>query len=191
MLGEWCYFKSYLNKKQCDDILKEAQKLPEKDSTIGVNEGNKLDTEYRRSKVRFIEQTNLTFKPLFDEIWKLAFRANTDWFKFHIERLSFIQLAEYDSKYSGEYKRHHDVFYINGDPYYHRKLTCVIQLTDSNEYEGGDFEVFNTAHYPNKEDLRQQGTVIFIPSFIEHCANPVTKGTRYSLASWIEGPKWR
>jgi hypothetical protein len=26
---------------------------------------------------------------------------------------------------------------------------------------------------------------------MEHQANPVTKGTRYSLTAWFDGPKWR
>jgi PKHD-type hydroxylase len=44
---------------------------------------------------------------------------------------------------------------------------------------------------PDKEEIRQQGTAIFLPSFISHAALPVTKGTRHSLAVWMEGPKWR
>ena len=44
--------------------------------------------------------------------------------------------------------------------------------------------------YPNKEEMRTQGTAIFLPSFINHAALPVTKGTRYSLAVWFEGPKF-
>jgi PKHD-type hydroxylase len=69
-------------------------------------------------------------------------------------------------------------------------LTCVIQLTNPGEYEGGDFEMYELTQYPDKEDLRTQGTAIFLPSFINHAALPVTKGTRYSLAVWFEGPKW-
>ena len=37
-----------------------------------------------------------------------------------------------------------DVFWINKDPIYHRKLSCIIQLTDPNEYEGGEFELIDT-----------------------------------------------
>ena len=81
------------------------------------------------------------------------------------------------------------MFWINNDNY-HRKLTCVIQLTDPSTYEGGDFEMYDLNEGPNKEELRTQGTVIFLPSFINHAALPVTKGTRYSLAVWFEGPKW-
>ena len=91
--------------------------------------------------------------------------------------------------FEGEYKKHHDVFWINNDQF-HRKLSCVVQLTDPNEYEGGDFEMFDLTEYPNAQEVRAQGSTIFFPSFVPHQAHPVTKGKRYSLAVWFEGPKW-
>ena len=191
MIGEWCYFKSYFDRNTCENIIKEGLKIQSQEAMVGVNDSVRPDTDSRRSKIRFINSDNTDFTPLFDDIWKMAIKANHQWFNFHITRLPFLQLAEYDSAYKGEYKQHQDVFWINGDPFYHRKLTCVIQLTDPSEYEGGDFEVVDVTQYPNKEDLRQQGTAIFIPSFILHKANPVTSGVRHSIAAWVEGPKWR
>jgi PKHD-type hydroxylase len=190
MKGEWCYFGRYFSKETCQKILELGLKRPSQDAVLGVD-GATVDNNWRRSKVRFIQANDPEFQFLFDEIWKMGMQANRDWFNFHITNLSFIQLAEYDSSYQGEYKKHHDVFWINNDKY-HRKLTCVIQLSDPNDYEGGDFELFDLTggQYPNKEELRQQGTAIFIPSFTPHQAHPVTKGTRYSIAVWFEGPKW-
>jgi PKHD-type hydroxylase len=191
MKGEWCYFKQYFSKEVCQKILDLGLKIPEKDATLGV-EGKKSDDNWRRSKVRFIQSNDPEFQWLFDDIWKMGIQANREWFNFHITNLSYIQLAEYDSSYQGEYKKHHDVFWINNDKY-HRKLTCVIQLSDPSEYEGGDLELFDLSagQYPNKEDLRQQGTAIFFPSFTPHQAHPVTKGTRHSIAIWFEGDKWK
>ncbi len=190
MNGEWAYFKSRFTKEQCDFILEEGLKIPSKKASMGVSD-EIFNDDYRRSEIRFIHQEP-KFQFLFDEIWKMAIQANHDFFNFHITRLSFIQLAEYSSDIQGEYKRHHDVFWMNGDPHFHRKLTCVIQLTDPTTYEGGDFEMYDLSqNSPDKEEIRQQGTAIFLPSFISHAALPVTKGTRHSLAVWMEGPKWR
>jgi PKHD-type hydroxylase len=191
MKGEWCYFKNYFTPEQCDKILRDGLELPAQDAKLGVAGMSEYSNDdYRKSKIRFIQQENHPqFQWLFDELWKMGMQANRDWFNFHITNLSFVQLAEYDESYQGEYKKHHDVFWINNDNY-HRKLTCVIQLTDPSTYEGGDFEMYDLNEGPNKEELRTQGTVIFLPSFINHAALPVTKGTRYSLAVWFEGPKW-
>jgi len=190
MRGDWCFFHRHFSKETCQKILDLGLKKPHQEAKLGIN-NSIVDNNWRKSKIRFIEANDSEFQFLFDEIWKIGIQANREWFNFHITNLSFIQLAEYDSSYQGEYKKHHDVFWINKDKY-HRKLTCVIQLSDPNDYEGGDFEMFDLTggEYPNKEDLRQQGTVIFIPSFTPHQAHPVTKGTRYSIAVWFEGPKW-
>lgn len=191
MKGEWCYFKSYFSKEKCERIINDASVLPSQDGMLGVNgvEGNDFQT--RRSKIKFINNGDWRFSYIFDDLWKMALQANNDFFNIHITRLDFIQLAEYDASYQGEYKTHHDVFWLNNDPFYHRKLSCVIQLSDPNDYDGGDLELVDVSTFPEREEMRQQGTALFFPSFFLHRANPVTRGTRYSIAAWFEGPKWR
>jgi len=191
MRGEWCYFGKYFTPEQCNKILEDGLKIPAQDAKLGVaGMSDYSNDDYRKSKIRFIQSNNPDFTWLFDELWKMGMQANRDWFNFHITNLSYIQLAEYDESYQGEYKKHHDVFWVNNDNY-HRKLTCVIQLTDSSEYEGGDFEMYDLNQYPDKDEMRTQGTAVFLPSFIPHAALPVTKGKRYSLAVWYEGNKWQ
>jgi PKHD-type hydroxylase len=193
MTGEWCYWNEYFSKEKCKLILDEVLKMEPKDSQIGVGGGQMgTDTKIRKSKVRFIEDTNPDFQWLFDDLWKLGMRCNKDFFNFHLTNLSFIQIAEYDESYEGEYKSHQDVFWITDDPR-HRKLTCVVQLTDPSEYEGGDFKMSGLNSYPSEQqetEMKKLGSAIVFPSFVYHQANPVTKGTRYSLAAWFEGPKW-
>lgn len=191
MNGEWCYFKQYFSRETCNKILKDAEELPVQDALVGTNDTTHLNSDSRRSKIRFIHANDWRFTYLFDELWRMAISANNDFFNVHLSRLNFIQLAEYDSSYQGEYKEHHDVFWLNNDPIYHRKLTCVIQLSDPNTYSGGDLEITEAGVKPEVEDIRQQGTAIFFPSLLRHKANPVLSGTRYSIAAWFEGPKWR
>ena len=191
MNGEWCYFKQYFSKETCERILNDAKDIPIQEALVGTNQTTHLNTDSRRSKIRFIYAGDWRFNYVFDELWKMALSANNDFFNLHISRLNFIQLAEYDASYQGEYKEHHDVFWLNGDPFYHRKLSCIIQLSDPNTYDGGDLEITDAETAPNVNDMRQQGTGIFFPSLIRHKANPVTKGTRYSIAAWFDGPKWR
>lgn len=190
MNGEWCYFKSYFDKQTCEDIIANALTIPAQDALVGIGNDEHVDDETRRSKIRFINTADWKFSKLFDELWKTQIRANQDFFNVHVSNLDFIQFAEYDASYEGEYKAHHDVFWIN-DSNKHRKLSCVIQLSDPNDYEGGDFEFVGTAATPPANEIREQGTVIFFPSFYMHKANPVLRGTRYSIAAWFEGPKWR
>lgn len=190
MKGEWCYFKSYLNSEMCNKIIEDAKTINTQNANLGVY-GQTTDNNVRRSRVKFINKSDWRFDYLFDILWKTAIQANDDFFNIHISRLNFVQLAEYDSKHQGQYKDHHDVFWLNDDPFYHRKITAVIQLSDPSTYDGGDLELIGVDHVPPAEDFRQQGSIIYFPSFIVHRACPVTSGTRYSVAAWFEGPKWR
>ena len=74
----------------------------------------------------------------------------------------------------------------------HRKLSMVIQLSDPKDYEGGILEIHANEHYPPPPDeLKRRGTIVVFPSFLRHRVIPVTKGVRYSLVAWIEGPHFR
>jgi len=186
MKGEWCYFKSYFSVDYCNSIIEKSKSLTFSKANLG-EDGLSLNSSYRKSEVTWLFPQD--FPDLYDEMWKLERQANSKWFGFHTDNLEYIQLAKYDGNIQGEYKRHQDVFWVNENPR-HRKLTAVIQLSDPDTYTGGDLNLFDCSEYPNPQDIKQQGTVIFFPSFIFHQANPVTSGMRYSLAVWFEGPKW-
>lgn len=190
MKGEWCYFKSYFTPEQCSKILEDGLTIEAEDAKIG-SQGELVVTDYRKSKIRFIQKSDSRFEWLFDAMWKMVIQANDEWFGFHISKIDYIQLAEYDSSYAGNYQMHHDVFWINGDPYYHRKLTAVVQLSDPNTYTGGELILAPPTTQLDQNEVKEQGTAIFFPSFLEHEAKVVTSGTRYSLACWFDGPKWR
>jgi PKHD-type hydroxylase len=189
MKGEWCFYQSYLDKKTCDFIVDTIKTRPAQDALVGTSHNENLNTSTRRSKIRFVNENDPELGFLFDIFWKTAIAANHEFFNFHITRLDYIQIAEYDSAYEGEYKAHQDVFWIS-DSEYHRKLSAVIQLTDPAVYEGGELELF-AEELPPADAVRQQGSIIYFPSFLMHQAKPVTKGVRYSIAAWFEGPKWR
>jgi len=187
MIGEWCYFKSYFSPSECESILERSKSLLFQEATLG-EDSLTANNDYRKSKVTWIYPE--LFSDVYETLWKLERSANKDWFGFHIDNLEYIQLAQYDGDIQGEYKKHQDVFWVNRTER-HRKLSAVIQLSDPSQYEGGNLRFFECSAYPDEQEIRHQGTVIFFPSFIYHQADPVLSGTRHSLAAWFEGPKWR
>jgi PKHD-type hydroxylase len=187
MKGEWCYYKSHFSPDYCNSILEKSKNLTFQKGTIGIN-GDEVNTNIRTSDVAWIYPKD--FPQLYEELWKLEREANKEWFGFHVDNLTHIQLAKYDGNINAEYKRHQDVFWINNKTT-HRKLTAIVQLSNPDTYLGGEFNFFDCDEYPNPEHIKQQGTVLFFPSFIYHQAKPVTSGIRYSLAAWFEGPQWR
>lgn len=190
MKGEWCYFKQFFSPDECKEIIDAALKIQPEQATIGYGNGNKIDNEYRRTNIRWLHKTDETWTQVYQAIESCVKRANDDWFQVDYTHLPYIQFAEYDAQFQGEYKKHEDVFWITDTPY-HRKLTFVVQLSDPQEYEGGEFELFDCNQYPDANEILQQGTVLVFPSLKFHAMNKITKGVRYSLAGWFEGPKWR
>ena len=105
-----------------------------------------------------------------------------------------IQLTTYHGSDADFYDWHQDCILEQPEPY-QRKLSFIMQLSGSEEYEGGDL-MFMPQYIPGWNEqkaaaVREQGTVIIFPSFYAHKVTPVTKGTRRSLVAWVEGPAWR
>ena len=77
-----------------------------------------------------------------------------------------------------------------------RKLSMTINLSQPDEYEGGNLEIkYNTKEGTQEtkviEEGRKQGTMILFPSFLPHRVSPVKRGTRYSMVIWILGKPFK
>jgi PKHD-type hydroxylase len=70
-----------------------------------------------------------------------------------------------------------------------RKLSISIQLTNPEEYEGGELYLYDE----DKGTLmsKEQGTLIIFPSYVLHEVMPVTKGERNSLVTWVTGKQFK
>lgn len=193
MKGEWCYWVNAFTPEECDKVIELAKKLPENFATIGYD-SKPADESFRRSYVRWIDPTaNPEFRWLYEKIWMYQIKINEDWFKFNVTSLPPLQFTEYDESYQGEYKLHQDVFWLTPKET-HRKVSMVLQLTDPNEYEGGVLSFEHIHHKPSDGDfaaMKTKGALIAFPSFVHHRLEPVTKGKRYSLVAWFEGPKFQ
>ena len=188
MKGEWVYNEAFYNKQQCDYIIEEALKIEPEEPTLGYD-GKTGDSNFRRSKIRWILPNHKELGFLFNDYWRLLIAINKDWYGFNVDNLPYLQFTEYDESYKGEYKSHQDVFWINPSNK-HRKVSFILQLTDDKIYEGGDLVLEHVSENPPADIVRKQGTLLTFPSFVYHRLTPVTKGKRYSLVGWFEGPKF-
>ena len=185
MLAEWVIWRDAFSPDECESILEKGKDLPEDMANMGVD-GENPDRKYRTSKVKWMYQN--IYEDVFDKMWKMTTKVNEEYFSFHIDTLRYMQLAEYEESYEGQYKRHHDVFWMNRTNK-HRKLSVVLQLTDPDTYEGGKLNLEVQGEQP--QNYAAQGTVIWFPSWTPHWVTPVTKGLRNSVVCWFEGPRWR
>ena len=146
----------------------------------GVNPEN-----YFRSNINYIvpaETTNF----LYDKIYRYVLELNNNYF--HYDLWSFgepAKFSEYDANYNGGTCLHQDIGL--GNPF--RKLTIVIQLTDENEYEGGDLKLMSNIEI--SDNMKKQGNVIVFPSHTWHEVKNVTRGIRNSLVLFVYGPPFK
>lgn len=67
-----------------------------------------------------------------------------------------------------------------------RKLTMSVQLTDGEEYTGGELSIVG-----QEISSKKKGSVTVFSSNFPHAVKPITSGTRWSLIGWAWGPYWR
>lgn len=149
------------------------------------------DEKLRKSNIRFIRE-----QWVYEKIQGIIVQANHDahW-NLNITNMEPLQFAEYAD--GGYYDWHFDAL---GAPYGEnskyagkiRKLSMSVLLNESDEFEGGTFEVHagfkDNAPVSKAAELNHVGDVIVFPSLVPHRVKPVTKGVRKSLVCWVLGP---
>jgi PKHD-type hydroxylase len=185
----WQLWEAGLSNEVCNKIIKEAESYEVEDATIGsVN--SKKNKQIRQSTVRWVNSTNETSRFIHNILWSYASAANKNAFGLDINLLDQIQYTIYDGTKEDFYGFHYDTFWAN-PTMYDRKISVTVQLSDPEDYEGGEFLFEPQFIQPEQKKLKKQGSILVFPSMIGHCVKPVTKGTRKSLVAWVEGPKFR
>lgn len=192
------YFSKALSPQVCDEIKKFALNKKKKELALTGgfklknNKKNKKDIENMK-KVRNSNVVWLNEKWLYNLLTPYVESANTNagW-NFQFEKSENIQFTIYNK--NQYYDWHTDA---GVDFPIYRKLSMTVQLSDPNDYEGGDleFDLRNQTKSPtniiHSSELREQGTICVFPSFVWHRVTPVITGKRYSLVMWTYGQKFK
>ena len=148
------------------------------------NAGNDIDRkDLRKSDIIFLKPGEHDW--IYDRLAQAALQANANRYKYDVKGFQTeLQLAKYHD--GGFFDWHMD--FGSGD-ISNRKLSITVQLSDPEEYEGGDLQFMinqNAVTAPKKK-----GTAVIFPSFGLHRVMPVTSGSRFSIVGWIGGPPYR
>lgn len=155
-----------------------------------------INLKYKKY-LKTIRETNLKwiFKDqysnwLFDKIIKCINEVNAYNYNYILKFVEDFQFSEYTSKTKGFYGKHNDCGTVQDINNFVniRKLSFSIQLSDPDEYEGGELRFYTKENTNYTIGEKNKGTIIFFPSNITHEVTPITKGNRYSLVSWVCGP---
>ena len=174
----YAFWNNAFSKEECQTIINIAK---DKGLIRGKTRG---ESDVRDSKISWLYPTdNLDW--VFRRVTDIALNLNERFFKFDLFGINEgFQFTNYEAP-SGKYGKHVD----RGMNMAVRKLSISIQLTNPEEYEGGELYLYQG----DKGDLmdKTQGTLILFPSYVLHEVMPVTKGTRNSLVTWVTGKQFK
>lgn len=156
------------------DLLKD---LPLEQGKVGTS----VNLSYRSSKIKWLPMLAET-RWLYEKLFALVQNANDIMWDFNILGMGeLIQYGEYAAEENGHYDWHLDL----GSRRTMRKISVTIQLSEADEYEGGELQFM-----VGKEPItvpKGKGVTIVFPSYFLHRVTPVTKGKRKSLVVWVYG----
>jgi PKHD-type hydroxylase len=153
-------------------------------TVVGDDNDESILNPVRKSNIKWIPHDENSLW-LYDRIQTMVLEANEIW-QFQLNSIiDSIQYTEYYDN-GGHYGWHMD---IGPHPINHRKISITIQLSNPDEYEGGDLELWTGIGQVLAP--RSQGCAVLFPSFIQHRVTPVTKGTRKSLVLWVGGGSYK
>ena len=150
---------------------------------VGFDENQKV-TDYRQTK--WLNLPSDIHQYLFDSIPLIHEKHLQPIYHSNIKNVESPQFLRYDI--GDHYKAHNDSeSYIKGKLKRASKRDISLLLYLNDDYEGGELEFtkLQLTIQPKK------GMLIAFPSYedFEHKVHPVTKGTRYTIVSWIETEK--
>ncbi len=178
------YFTNAFTPEEIQKIIEIGESHPKYSGvTIGDDENGGV-SDYRVSEIAWLDETPST-QFIFDKFTEYAMIANKAMWNFDI--WGYGDGLQYTKYYGdgGHYDWHVDL----GPGISNRKLSCVLQLSTPEEYEGGLLQINPGGNI--LEVPKGLGTIVFFPSFLLHRVTPTTSGVRKSLVTWFCGANLR
>ena len=172
--------------EELERIKQIGDSLPSSKATIGGVAEEEEFSDIRESKTSWLSYNDDT-RWIYDRLAWIGRRINEDFYKFDLYGfVEDMQYTIYNGEENGHYTWHID---MAANTEVARKLTLVLQLSDPEDYEGGELQVY-TKSEPESVD-KQLGRIVAFPSWTLHRVTPVTSGIRKTLVVWIGGESFK
>ena len=129
---------------------------------------------------------------MFSKLLNIASHMNAQFYNYDLNGFDHFQYTEYNGE-GTQYRYHTDCVFgdnVSVDLLIPRKLSFSLILSDSSEYEGGEFEFMLSSGDPLIAE-QKRGRIITFPSYMLHRIAPLKSGKRRSIVFWAVGPKFK
>ena len=175
-----------LSPEQCDDIVDQAVGWH---TPILSQDDPRPNESYTNAKIGYV-YLNEKSLPYYDILTQHARRWNDEYW--HMDVLGVFvcfDLIQYSAPHGGMHW-HFDLS-TGGTTTANRKVNIITQLSDPDDYEGGDLQLFvphEKKDFPVVTAPKEKGSALVFPPWIAHRVTPVTKGVRTSVVTYLHGP---
>jgi PKHD-type hydroxylase len=184
-MTEYYYFKNGFSHEEIDTINTMAEEVDPTIGTIASNATGKSLEETRKSIIRWLPQTE-EWHWVYERLMEMIVEANKELWGFNLYSIpDSIQYTTYPAN-GGHYDWHMD---IGPNELSVRKVSLTIQMSDEEEYVGGDLQFMRGKKEENTP--RGKGCVVIFPSYILHRVTPIESGTRKSMVLWVGGEHYK
>jgi PKHD-type hydroxylase len=183
-IDQTCYywFETGFSSEEVNLIVKNAKNYESQKATII---GEDKENTIRKSNIKWLP-VNDEWNWVYDRVSNQIMEANKALWQFNLHTIiDNIQYTEYEGN-GGHYDWHLD---IGPKSINHRKVSVVVQLSNPDDYVGGNLEL-----HPGSNSFavpRAKGAVVVFPSFLLHRVTPLTSGLRRSLVLWAGGEPYK
>lgn len=208
MAFQTLWYQTDLPKNIIENIEKDLKVFNEyaQESSIGNGGIGEIDKGIRNSKNAWIPTSHW----IGGFLWHYVQRANRENFLYDLtcidgECLQYTQYGEgqfynwhidagIDTLYkpqittSSAQNNAQDQINLSGE--YIRKLSFSLQLSNPEDYGGGEVQFMDTSG-KSYFAPKQRGTIIFFDSRTSHRVRKVKSGMRKSIVGWVVGPRWK
>ena len=179
----WVALENIFTDQELDEIVIQGNRVKKTSGTVSGS-----ISDYRVCDIAWLksDEVESDFDWVYATLTDAIKKVNNEYFQFDLTHLTALQFTVYDGKNNSNYQKHMDL----GRSFPNRKLSFSIQLSNDNEYTGGDLRFHYIKTQPEIAP-RTKGKIIFFPTWMVHDVTPVTQGIRYSLVGWVNGPNFK
>lgn len=184
------YWEGFLSDDELEYLLNNNNWNNTSPAYIGGSGADNLIIEknIRSTQISWLYMTQEN-KHIWDKITRAISEVNSRFFHYDLTGcFEPMQLGIYQANENGHYDWHIDASVKDRTP--PRKLSMVLMLSDSSEYEGGELQIKPISNETVTLD-QVKGRAWFFPSYMLHKVTPVTRGTRKTIVLWVGGPPFK
>ena len=185
------YWDNFFSESDLQNIELYCKSVGTENSKIASTEDGEVNESIRNSEVK-LHYVNRDNEWLFDKLLTVAGLINDNFYRFDLLGFDHFQYTEYNGL-GTKYDYHTDMLFGNNLPpgmEMSRKLSFSLILSDTSEFQGGDFEIQLGSRTSDKLE-QKRGRILAFPSYILHRVTPIVSGSRKSIVFWAVGPKFK